>query len=95
MSVHTGGKSYFLSGMGSAYVPMYVNLYLPSGSRQCKHGSLRRSVSLFFSFEHDFRRHSDHFDCELTELLSDYIIRYIHGKFTYIQLVTNKEVGVT
>ena len=48
MSVHTGGKSYFLSGMGSAYVPMYVNLYLPSGSRQCKHGSLRRSVSLFF-----------------------------------------------
>ena len=92
MSVHTGGKSYFLSGMGSAYVPMYVNLYLPSGSRQCKHGSLRRSVSLFFLVLSMILGDIQiTFDCKSTDrklTVKDYIIRNIHGKFTYL-LITN------
>ena len=41
--VHTDGK--FFSGMVLMYYYGCMNLYLASGSRQCKHGSLRRSVS--------------------------------------------------
>ena len=51
--VYTDGK--FFSGMVLMYYYGCMNLYLASGSRQCKHGSLRRSVSLFIAWATYFK----------------------------------------